>query len=282
MVKSLILYLSFFISISSCGQKSGLDCKNAHIRDSLISKYLDEGAEKLDNLYDDPKWQLYCDSLIALCPCIAESYQMKAVPFIKNGEYEDAFKLNNKAVELDPKRFLAYRGFLKCIFTKDYIGALKDFNEIESLNPDGYEMDHTYPFYKGLCNLELKNFHEAEVNFKKDIALQQKNIKELAVHFNSLLYIGILYYEIGDNIKAQEYLTKCLSVYKQLPEANFYLGLVFKRQGKISEGQKLLQAAKEFMREGYRLNEGNIFYVNYPYQITIFEIEKALNMQPTL
>jgi tetratricopeptide (TPR) repeat protein len=258
-----------------------LDCKNAHIRDSLISKYLYEGAEKLGNLYNDPKWQLYCDSVIALCPCIAESYQMKAVPFLKNGEYEEAFKLNNKAVELDPKHFLAYRGFLKCIFTKDYIGALKDFNEIENLNPDGYEMDHTYPFYKGLCNLELKNFYEAEVNFKKDIALQQKNIKELAVHFNSLLYIGILYYEIGDSIKAQEYLTKCLSIYKQLPEANYYLALVFKRQGKISEGQKLLQAAKEFMREGYRLNEGNIFYVNYPYQITIFEIEKALNMQTT-
>ena len=252
------------------------DCSSKKIQDSLIEKYIDNGAEKND--YNKPTWQLYCDSLISLCPNIAIAYQHKAIPFIKYGNYAKAFPLEDKAVELAPSHWTAYRGFLKCIFTKDYEGAILDFKKAQLLTPNSYEMDHTYFFYEGLCNLELSNYFKAEENFKKDIFIQSggNKITESRVHFNSLLYIGILYYEMNDNNKAKEYLLECLSIYKELPEANYYLAMVYKNENNTELENKYLQIAKQSKIKGHSLNEDNVFYAYYPHQITLYEIEKDL------
>jgi len=282
MERLVILFLSFlFIHLNCSGQfaiKRGvLDCNNKHTQDSLIEKYIQNGAEKLPYLYNDPTWGLYFDSIITLCPNIASAYQLKAIPFIKNGDYAKAFPLEDKAVELDPKRWTGYRGFLKCIFTKDYEGAITDFQKAQQLLPNGFEMDHTYLFYEGLCNLELGNYSEAEKNLKQDISIQSGgNLEnEVEVHFNTLLYVGILYYEMGDNKNAKEYLLKCLNKYKELPEANYYLALVYKRENNTGLKDKYLQIAKQTIGQ-YTNNEDNLYYVNYPHQITLFEIEKEL------
>ena len=138
-------------------------------------------------------------------------------------------------------------------------------------------MDHTYLFYEGLCNLELGNYVKAEANFKQDISIQTSgNIeKEGDVHFNTLLYVGILYYEMKDNEKAKEYLLKCLNKYKELPEANYYLALVYKRESNTELKDKYLQIAKQTIGQ-YTNNEDNLYYVNYPHQITRFEIAEEL------
>lgn len=282
MEKLLILFLStifIFPSYSCKAQKAinmAIDCTNKHIQDSIVAKYIDSGAEKLPYMYNNAAWQTYCDSIIALCPNIATAYQHKAVPFIKNGEYEKAFALNDKAVALDPKGYMAYRGFLKCIFTKDYKGALSDFKKAQEITPDGVEMDHTYEFYEGLCNLELGNYPEAQSNFQKDILIQNGGNENETVHFNTLLYFGILYFETKNYNKAEEYLQKCLAIYKNLPEANYYLALVYKTENNIQLKKKYLEIAKQSIKDGYRMNEDNMYYANYPYQITLYEIEKEL------
>jgi tetratricopeptide (TPR) repeat protein len=281
MEKSLILFLKFLFVAHFCfcqgsGSNSGCDCTSRKIQDSLIEKYIDNGAEKND--YNRAEWQLYCDSLITLCPNIAIAYQHKAIPYIKDGDYARAFPLEDKTVELAPKEWTAYRGFLKCIFTKDYEGAIIDFQKAQLLTPDNYEMDHTYFFYEGLCNLELGNYSKAEENFKKDIFVQSGGDvkKQNTVHFNTLLYAGILYYEMNENDKAKEYLLKCLAIYKKLPDANYYLALVYKRENNIELKNKYLLIAKQSKSGGYSLSEDNIFYVYYPHQVTLYEIDKEL------
>lgn len=280
MVKSLILFLNFFIITHFCFCQTAknffenCDCTSKKIQDSLIAKYIDNGAEKND--YNSPMWQAYCDSLIKICPNIAVSYQLKAIPFIKMGDYATAFPLEDKAVELAPKEFTAYRGFLKCIFTKDYEAAIIDFQKAQKLTPNNYEMDHTYPFYEGLCNLELREYDKAEQNFKQDILIQTGGDQTKNIHFNSLLYIGILYYEMQKDEKAKEYLLKCLLQYKDLPDANYYLALIYKREKNIDFQNKYLQIAKQAKEKGYSLNEDNVYYVYYPHQITLYEIDKAL------
>jgi tetratricopeptide (TPR) repeat protein len=281
MGRSLILFLSLFTSVSFSISQSHkekqlkCDCAAKSVRDSLVVRFLD-AAEELPHMYNNPIWEYYCDSVIAACPDIALAYRQKAIPFIKNGEYEKAFALNDKAVLLDPKEWTAYRGFLKCIFTKDYEGAIPDFQKAQELIPNGFEMDHTYLFYEGLCNLELGNYKKAEENFKKDLLIQKINDKEGNGHFNSLLYMGVLYYEMKENAKAKEYLQMCLSSYKELPDANYYLGLVYKRENNIQLSKKYFQIAKQSRLEGYGLNEDNLYYVYYPHQITLHEINEEL------
>jgi hypothetical protein len=116
------------IVLQGCAQpaspKPVLRCDDLRVQDSLFKKYITNGAHQLPAMYNDTAWQLYCDSVLALCPGIAEIYQVKAVPYIKNGDHEWALALYDKTVQLDPKRYTGHRGFIKCLFTKDYEGAL--------------------------------------------------------------------------------------------------------------------------------------------------------------
>jgi tetratricopeptide (TPR) repeat protein len=269
---SIIFLLGFSLALCRAQQVATPCVKQ--LQDSLIEKYLEQGAYKYG--YNHPYWDLYCDSLIAACPDIAYAYEQKGLPFIKNGDYKKAFPLEDKAVELDPQRWTAYRGFLKCIFTKDYEGAILDFSDAQKLKPNDYEMDHTYFFFQGLCYLELGDLVKAEENFRQDFAVQNISGENRAPHFNSLLYRGITYLEMKRYGAAKEDLLNCLKQYPQFPEANFYLALIYEEEKNDSLKEKYLNIAKEGYNSGYRMNEDNIYYAYYPYQITLFEIEQKI------
>ncbi len=280
MAKSLILFLSVWLAVLFCNaqtkQDSAVrcDCNNQAVRDSLKLRYLDSGVLKY--WYNDPRWDLYCDSLIHICPNIAEVYQLKAVPFIKNGDYAIAFPLEDKAVELDPVTFLSYRGFLKCIFTKDYRGAIIDFTKAQQLVPNSYEMDHTFFFYIGLSYLELKNYKRAEEALQQDVAIETGGDTAQSIHFNTAFYLGVLYYEMKNDALARKYLLQCLHTYEQHPDANYYLGLLYKRKKNKALAAKYLLNAKKSFVDKYKINEGNLFYAYYPHEVTLYETEKAL------
>ncbi len=252
-------------------------CDSRMSRDSLIRRFVDSGAEKLPYHYNNPRWDTYFDSLLTICPDIAEAYQLKGVPAIKNGEYAKAYQLNEKAAELDSQQFIPYLGFLKCIFTKDYAGAIINFNQAIRLSPGGAEMDHDYYFYLGICHLQMHNYTEAEKNFNLDIS-SQKAVKPTDIHFNSVLYMGILKMEINQPDSALGYFKLCLDTYKELPEANYYLALVYKQKNKMDSAVKYLQMARQSVVDGYSMNEDNQFYVNYPFQITLHEIVGQLQL----
>jgi tetratricopeptide (TPR) repeat protein len=275
MEKWLILFPSLLlVSFCRCQtlqQKScSCDCSDKKVQDSLVEKYIDEGAQELPYLYNDPRWILYCDSVIILCPNIAYAYQQKAIPFIKNGEYEKAFSLEDKAAELEPEAYTSYRGFLKCIFTKDYKGAIIDFKKAQRLTPNGYEMDHTYLFWQGVSNLELGNYTEAENNLKQDISIQTNGDTTKTAHFNTLFYCGVLYYEMKNYPMAKKYLLECLSQYKEHTNANYYIAMVYKMENNYELEKKYLQNTKQAFEQGYGINEDNVYYANYPHQIRLY------------
>jgi tetratricopeptide (TPR) repeat protein len=250
------------------------DCSSKAYQDSLVARYLDRGAHRIS--YMNPRWGLYCDSLIAACPNIAYAYQQKAMPLIKCGDYAKAFPLIDKAVALDANKWLAYRGFLKCIFTKDYASALVDFRRVAQLKLNGREMDHTYAFFAGLCNMEMGNYKQAEADFNEDMRQQSGADGRGEIHFNTLYYAGLRALKQQQYPQAQDYLERCLKAYAQHPEGNYYLALVQRAQGQEAAARQHLDAAQRALISGYRLNEDNIFYTNYPGQITEFEVTQAL------
>jgi tetratricopeptide (TPR) repeat protein len=282
-VISSILYLSILV-VSSPGCRSTIsvsnsqDCGNSRFRDSLIVRYVDSGAEKLPFIYNNPAWGTYLDSILSICPHIAAAYQLKAVPSIKNGEYVKAYSLDEKAAELDSQQFVSYLGFLKCIFTKDYSGAIIDFNSAIRIIPGGGEMDHSFYFYLGICYLELGKYQEAEVNFNKDIFSQNKGDSTREVHFNSLLYMGITKSANNEMDSAEIYFRRSLHIYHELPEANYYLALIYHKRKEINLEKRYLEIAQKSILGGYSMNEDNLYYVNYPRQITLYEVNKQLSI----
>jgi TolA-binding protein len=251
-------------------------CNNRSFQDSLIRRFVDSGAEKLPYVYNNPSWGLYMDSILAVCTDVAEAYQLKAVPSIKNGEYTKAYQLDTKAAELDPARYLSYLGFLKCIFTKDYSGAITDFKKAIQIVPGGGEMDHGFYFYLGICYLKLGNYAEASFNFYNDFSEQQHGDSTREIHYNSLLYMGITKMEARNLDSAEYWLSKSLHIYPQLPEANYYLSVVYRSENKTTQEKNCLELARKFIQDGYRMNEDNMYYVNYPYQITLHEVNDRL------
>lgn len=280
MVRLSILFLSILVAsfFSHCQtpetNRASCDCSSVKVQDSLVAHYMDNGAYKYG--YNDAKWGVYCDSLIAVCPNIASAYQHKALPHIKYGNYAVAFPLEDKAAELDPLKYLSYRAFLKCIFTKDYEGALVDFEKSQALIPNGFVMDHSYFFYMGICHMELKQYAEAEANFKQDHSIQSKTAGDSWIHFNSHLYRGILHYRMNKKDEAKKYFLKSMDQYAQLAETNYYMGLISKEEGKNSLAKQYLQVAKNSIVKGYGFNEDNVLYTNYPGQIKLFEIDQAM------
>ncbi|HEV7380612.1 MAG TPA: hypothetical protein VGN64_12520 [Dyadobacter sp.] len=264
-----ILFLSFLLVQVTGYSQSAKDCKSKAFQDSLIQVY-SEKAWKFG--YNHPQWEASWDSLLAICPDVAKAYREKAIPYLKNGDYAKAFQLEDKAVELDPESWIAYRAFLHCIFTKNYEKALVDFERAETLVPKAYVMDHTYSFYKGLAYIGLEEFDKAEQALLKDIAQQHEKKGNNDTHFNSLLYLGIVYYEMKTYTKAEKALKDCLRLYEQLPEANYYLALTYKKTGNAM-AKHYAEKAKEYFQLGYKINEDNESYTNYPRQIALSDIE---------
>ncbi|RAK65100.1 tetratricopeptide repeat protein [Hymenobacter edaphi] len=293
MVKSLLCCLSLLLSLNSCqgqsapAQQPAADpCANrryqdslvTRYQDSLVTRYLENGAQRFG--YNHPNWEKYCDSLIAACPNVAEAYREKAIPYLKNGDYARAFPLEDRAVVLDPKRNTAYRAFLKCIFTKDYAGALVDFERAEQLTPGGYEMDHTYWFYRGLCHLELGQLEQAAAALQRDVAAQQGGDQRREPHFNTLFYQGVVELERRRYPQAEALLTACLRIYSSFPDAHYYLALALRQRGQDAASRQHLLLARAGLQKGYGLNEDNVYYANYPHQITRYEVEQALQPAP--
>jgi tetratricopeptide (TPR) repeat protein len=277
MEKLLILVLSliFFPSFSQTQveQSQTFDCNNKAFRDSLVSKYLEKKAHQID--YNNPKYQLYCDSVLMVCPNVACAYQQKSIPYMKSGNFEKGMKFLNKAVEIDPEKYMDYRAFMKCIFTKDHKGAIEDFEKAEKINPNKFVMDHSYPFFKGISYLGSGNFKKAEIEMLKDIELQTKNDTSITAHFNSYLYLGIVYLEMQEISKTESFFLKSLDQHESLPEANYYLASCLERKDK-PRAKIFLEKAKKAIQNGQSMNEDNQLYANYPFQISLFEINQEL------
>jgi tetratricopeptide (TPR) repeat protein len=268
MVKSLTLSISLLL-VSSCIYAQHLDCSSEAVRDSLLELYSAKARQY--SLLDD-SYEMTYDSLLAICPNIAEAYQEKGRIYIATGNYQKVFEYNNKAVELDPARWTAYRGYLHCIYAKNYEKAVVDFVEAERLNPYGFIQDHSYAFFIALSHMELGQFDKAEAYFLKDIAQQKRGEGNNDIHFNTLLYFGILYHLMNEFDRAENYLRDCLQIYEQHPVANYYLGLTLKVTGN-SQNRIYFEKAKQYILEGYKMNEPYTF-VSFLRQITLHEVEK--------
>jgi len=270
MGRSFTLFISLlFLSGQSFAQQL-IDCGSKAVQDSLFNIY----SKRARNFgFHGSGWDQTYDTLLAICPNIAEAYQEKGIPHLAKGNYEKALELNDKAVELDPHRWTAYRGYLHCIYTKNYGKAITDFESAEKLTPYAFIQDHTFSFFIALSYMELGDYQKAEVYFLKDIAQQKRGEGKNDIHFNSLLYFGILYYLSNDFDKAEVYFRDCLRLYEQHPMANYYMAMTLKITGNRQK-DIYFEKAKQYMQEGYKMNEPNSFQVNYPRQITMSEIEK--------
>ncbi|WP_300669104.1 tetratricopeptide repeat protein [Soonwooa sp.] len=240
-------------------------------KDLLIEKYTKKCAYNFH--YLDQGWEDCINNGIKEDSTVAIFWHHKALPLWKTGKYELALESYNKAVKYNRKEFLGRRGFLQCIFAKNYRAALRDLDAATMEFGDGIQNDHSYDFYKALCYLQLNQYDRALTLMQSEI---EKSIKQAGEDYVSPLcyfYTGIIFYEKRDYQKAILAFDKSLKLYPNFSDAQYYKAL---SNFKIDKDHKAYienaKIAKSNFDNKLTFNEGDSPYERYPYQVNWYMI----------
>lgn len=260
----IVFILLGFLTISCHSQNKNVDKEVAKKnQEAIIEAFAENCAQKYN--YKLPEWQECLDKGLEKDSTIAYLWQQKAMPLFKARKYEAGMIFIDKAVQFDQKRYLDYRAFIKCIFAKTYKDAIVDFEKCIALYGNSYVMDHTYKFHIALSYLQLNDFKKAESIFKEDIDDQIRRIKE--AHYFDLFYYGISLYEQKKWDEAIGAFNQSLFQYPEFSDVKYYKAICLARKGESEASKALFEEAKNDLANGYTINEDQIFYETYPYQI---------------
>lgn len=233
-------------------------------QEAIIKESLENGAWK--HMMFSKQWQDEIDAGLKKDSTVAYLWQQKAMPLFKLRKYEIGMPFIDKAVLHDAQRWQPYRAFIKCIFAKTYKDAIIDFEDCIEKYGNGYEMDHTYSFYIGLCYLQLNEYIKAEKLFKEYIDDIFNNRQGLE-HPTALFYYGISKYEQERWQDAIFEFDRTLKIYPNFSDVKFYKAMCLIRLEKMDEANILLEDGKKDAESGFTINEDNTIYEKYPYQV---------------
>jgi tetratricopeptide (TPR) repeat protein len=254
-------------SVISFSQSVKMFTTTQSLKDSIERKYLDSGAYNYN--YFSDKWNLYIDSAIAITPDDAFLWEEKAMPYFKARKYEVGMQYVDVAVQLNPKKWLEYRGFIKCVFSKTYKDAIVDLEGAEKLNGNFTTKEHPYSFYIGLSYLALDQFDSAAFFFNKTIDVENTDGGAELVHFMDWFYLGIVNYEQKNYQTAIDYFDKALTRYSNFSEAEYYKSICMnKLHMKMEDLLRVYNNACIDFQHGYSFTEDNCIYEKYPYQLS--------------
>ncbi len=258
-------YLSFLLLIVytntiaqvNCNAIEGEDCKKA-------CELYNQSSE----LQGFRASQEGFDKAIELCPDFSNAYMEKAVPYLKNGDFATWKILIDKAVALDPKRHLGYRGWCKFQFLRDYKGAVLDLEELKK-----YYSEDLGRSQNGDYNLDVVKAMSYSALGQKEIAAgiierllaARGYIKGMFDHYQ----LGVTYFELGRYDKALE------NFEKQSKEYDFAENIYFK--SKVSKIRNkdyldLKTLALKTYDEGKTMKDGYTHHFNKVYRKQIEEL----------
>ncbi len=241
-------------------------------QDSIIEKYLNKGAYQYH--YTSQKWEDYIKMALEKDSTIALLWQRRALPYWKTRKYEIALKYYDEAVKYDREEYLGRRGFLKCIFLKNYTEALKDLDMTIKEYGNGIQNDHSYNFYKSLCYLQLDQYDQALYFMQKEVDDTKKRAGEEWVPAICYFYLGVIYYEKRDYQKSIELLDRAIKLYPTFSDAKYYKAICnYKINEDAAAYYKILREAKKNFDDGYTINEGDSPYELYPYQVNWYMVD---------
>lgn len=234
--------------------------------EAIIEQYLKNGA--WNHHYLSKEWQEWIDKGIQADSTIAFLWQQKALPYWKQKKYPLAINFFNKAVALDRKSWLPRLCYLKCIFAKDYVGALADLTACQKEFGQLFEQDHPLMFYTGICHLQLNQFEDAVRVLKSNIEFLEKTFSAENVHYLDRYYLAIAYYELNNYELANKELDTVLITYPNFSDAQYYKSLCLHYLGDHENAQHLMITGKSNFEKKITFNEDGNLYETYPYQLT--------------
>jgi tetratricopeptide (TPR) repeat protein len=260
-MKNAIFFFTILFVTISFGQEE----KNKE-HEKIIEEFVTNCAQNYNYTYQMAEWQECLDNGLKKDSTIAYLWQQKAMPYFKARKYEIGMPFLDKAVKYNAKRWQSYRAFMKCIFSKEYKDAIADFEDCKKKFGNGYVMDHSYDFYIAISYLQLNEFEKAEKllqNYVTELFEKRDGLE----HHTAFFYLGIAKYELKKYDEAIAIFDKALKVYPNFSDVKYHKAICLILTGKNDAAKEMLAQAKEDFKKGYKLNEDNVFYETYPYQL---------------
>lgn len=231
---------------------------------------------EINNYYQGTKEsQLLCDSAISLYPEFADAYYIKAIPYIKRGEFDTWKKLIDKAVEFDTLMFIGYRGGAQFMFLRNCEEAISDIEKLELLLGN----DDLGTIYNGEYDLQVIRAlsYKGLGNAEKAISILENHVEKYDAGLYGYYHLGVLYYEkkrfpdaIGMFLKQ--------TVFNEFADTHYYLGLAYKETGDRDNFTQSIHKAFDLYTEGKNLR-GRDSFMDYPDKIYLEQIRQAMPQQ---
>lgn len=216
--------------------------------------------------------QTQLDQAIEQCPSLDYAYMEKSVPYLKRGDFVTWKRIIDKAVELNPTGHLGYRGWCRYQFLRDYKGAIKDFERLDSIMPGdiGYSQngDYQLTIAKALCYKAIGEKAKAIKIIEEQLAT--KGYSPMTYDY---LHLGVLKMETGDLAGGVEYLEKSIAYNDYLAEPYYYLALIYKSKKLTGPFKSNIEKAKAYYLKGYKRFDP---YTHPIDKIYLSDIEKEL------
>lgn len=194
--------------------------------------------------------QILLDSVLQICPDFDEGWRTKSIPYLKRGDFLTWRLLIDKAVALNPKEHLGYRGWCRYQFLRDYEGALEDLKQLDSLKAGGdtgYSVNGDYHLQvaKALC---YKGLGEKEMAVQ--LIEKQLSSGSYSPGMYDYLHLAVLYLELDKPQRAIPALEKQEVACPRLSENAYYLALAYRRSGQPEQARPYLEKARELYLAG--------------------------------
>ena len=203
----------------------------------------------------------------------SKEYMSYSIHLNKAGDFENGFKYLNKAVELDPKQHLGYRGWIRLRKMRDYDKALLDFDRLDSLTPNYVDAPwgENIDFLRGECHFGKKDYPKAIELFNRSI----KNQNEDWADIHSFVYLGLCEYELGNYEKSIQEFQRALNQTEYVPESYFGMAKAYLKLGDHEKAKENVLKAENTMR--YKRDDVYNEYLNEIYLSEVLEFKKELD-----
>jgi tetratricopeptide (TPR) repeat protein len=131
---------------------------------------------------------------IEMNPQNPDAWREINAPYVKRGFGAENYKTFGKVVELAPKLWQGWRGYLYLYFYRDYERAIADFNATDTLTSiTDYPQGQSVDYMRGLSYYALYENEKALQYFTKNIDEVTKKNGEEWVDVYAFLYRGLTY-----------------------------------------------------------------------------------------